>query len=218
MLKFYHVPLSANSRRVWVLLLEKQLEFEEIRVNLSGDQFKPEFLAMNPFHHIPVLTDDDFTVIESLAILDYLEAKYPTPSLMPTDAKSIGIMRMLEMVTVNELIPATLPLLRHKVGVAEDPTKPLKVAREKVATILNFYQNYLGDNPYLVGEEITLADVVAGTLVPALKFLNFSLEDYPQLQAWCERLMQRESWQKTTPTPEEVEASYAEIKARLESQ
>lgn len=218
MLKFYQTPLSANSRRVWVLLLEKGVEFEEIRINLNGEQFQPDFLKLNPFHHIPVLTDDELTLIESLAIIDYIEAKYPRPSFTPTDPKSIGIMRMLEMVTVTELIPATFPLLRQVVGAEEDPAQPLEAAQTKVATVLNFYQKYLGENSYLLGEKITLADIVAGTLVPALEFLNFPLEDYPKLEAWCERLMQRESWQKTTPVTEDVTAAYAGIKARLEGQ
>jgi glutathione S-transferase len=215
MLKFYHTPLSFNSRRVWVMLLEKQVEFEEIILSLQGDQFDPEFLKLNPFHHIPTLVDDDFTLIESLAILDYLEAKYPTPSFTPQDAKAIGIMRMLELVTVNELLPTTLPLLKQVVGLPADPNQPLEVVEQKITTIFNFYQNYLGDNPYLVGEQMTLADIAVGTVIPSLKYLNVSLDEYPKLKAWCERLMSRESWQKTEPKPEEVEASYARIKAIL---
>ncbi len=90
-------------------LLEKQIAFEAIALNLDGDQFEPEFSAINPFHRIPVLIDGDLTVIESLAILDYLEAKYPTPALLPTEAKALAVVRMVEMVTLNELLPATFP-------------------------------------------------------------------------------------------------------------
>ena len=216
MLKFYHVPLSSNSRRVWISLLEKQLEFEDIRMKLDGDQLKPEFLAMNPFHHIPVLTDDDFNMIESLAILDYLEAKYPSPSFTPTDAKLLAKMRMLQMVSVNELQPSFFPLLRNRVDLPEDPANPLDAAQEKVTTVLNFYQKQLGDNPYLVGEQMTVADFVVVTLFLDLKSLKFPLEDYPQLLAWCDRLMERESVQKTTPTPEETEAAYAFVKKMIQ--
>ncbi|MEB3277483.1 MAG: glutathione S-transferase family protein [Lyngbya sp.] len=215
MLKFYHTPLSANSRRVWVLLLEKQVEFEEIILSLQGDQFDPEYLKLNPFHHIPTLVDGDFTIIESLAILDYLEAQYPTPTFTPKDPKAMGIMRMLELVTVNELLPTTLPLLKQVVGLPADPNQPIEAVYKKITTIFDFYQKYLGENPYLVGEQITLADVVVGTIIPTLKYMNISLENHPQLQAWCERLMGRESWQKTQPKPEDVEASYARIKAIL---
>ncbi|EAW34163.1 glutathione S-transferase family protein [Lyngbya sp. PCC 8106] len=215
MLKFYHTPLSVNSRRVWVMLLEKQVEFEEIVLSLQGDQFDPEYLTLNPFHHIPTLVDDDFTVIESLAILDYLEAKYPTPSFTPKNAKQIGTMRMVEFVTVNELLPTSLPLLKQVVGLPEDPNQPLEKIHQKITTIFDFYQKYLGENPYLVSEEMTLADIVVGTVIPTLKYMNVSLENHPQLQAWCERLMLRESWQKTEPQPEDIQASYARIKAIL---
>jgi glutathione S-transferase len=216
MLKFYHVPLSSNSRRVWILLLEKQLEFEEIRMQLNGDQMQPEFLAMNPFHHIPVLSDDDFSVIESLAIMDYLEAQYPMPSFTPTDAKSLATMKMLQMVSVNELQPSFFPLLRHRVELPEDPATPLNAAQDKVKTVLNFYQKHLGDNSYLVGEQITLADFVVIALFLDLKALNFPLDDYPKLLAWCDRLMARETVQKTTPTPEEMAAAYAFVKKMIE--
>ena len=52
-----------------------------IALNLDADHFAPDFLAINPFHRIPVLVDEDLTVVESLAILDDREAKYPTPAL-----------------------------------------------------------------------------------------------------------------------------------------
>lgn len=104
MLKLYHTAISANSRRVWIALLEKEIPFELVSLKLDGDQFQPEFLAINPFHHIPVLVDDDFRLIESLAILDYLEAKYPTPAMLPTDAQDLATVRMVEMVTNNELL------------------------------------------------------------------------------------------------------------------
>ena len=93
MLTLYHSPISPNSRRVWITLLEKGLEFELVEIKLDGEQFKPDFLALNPFHHIPVLVDDGFNVVESLAILDYLEAKYPTPAMLPTDAKDLAMAR-----------------------------------------------------------------------------------------------------------------------------
>ncbi len=216
MLKFYHVPLSSNGRRVWILLLEKGLQFEEVRMKLDGDQFSPDYLAMNPFHHIPVLTDDGFNVIESLAIMDYLEAKYPTPSFIPTDAKSLAIMRMLQMVSVNELLPTLFPILCGKIGVKEEPGNPLKPAQEQAGKVLDFYQKYLGDNPYLVGDQLTLADFVVVTIFLDLKSMDFPVANYPKLQAWCDRLMERESVQKTTPTSAEIKAAHVFVKNMIE--
>ena len=85
-------------------LLEKQIAFEPIALNLDGDQFAPDFVAINPFHRIPVLVDRDLTLVESLAILDYIDAKYPTPPLLPTEAKALGIVRMVEI-----SIPLSIP-------------------------------------------------------------------------------------------------------------
>ena len=77
MLKLYHYPISYNSRRVWVALLEKNLEFDLVSIDLNGEQLHPEFLELNPFHHIPVLVDNGFRVLESLAILGLLRSKIP---------------------------------------------------------------------------------------------------------------------------------------------
>ena len=61
MLEFYYHPLSPLARRVWITLLEKNIKFQPIIVNLDrGEQLKPEFLQLNPFHHVPVIIDNNF--------------------------------------------------------------------------------------------------------------------------------------------------------------
>lgn len=205
MLKLYHTPISFNSRRVWVTLLEKGLDFELISVDLSGDQFRREFLQLNPFHHIPVLVDDEVTVIESLAILDYIEAKYPNPSLLPSDPQTLATVRMVEMVTVNELLAATTPLFRQTMGFAEVETQILKKSEKKIQTVLEFFAKLLAEKTYFGGEQLTLADIVAGTAIPLLPMLGVSLTNYSQLSAWLKRLMQRDSWQQTKATQEQID-------------
>jgi len=216
MLKLYHSPTSPNSRRVWIALLEKGLEFELVEVKLDGEQFQPEFLELNPFHHVPVLVDDGFSVVESLAILDYLEAKYPKPALMPTDAKAIATVRMLAMVTVNELMAAVAPLLPIFVGLPAvgDPEK-IEQAKQKISIVLTFFERLLDDNPYFGGKHLSLAEVAAGTVVPQLPSLGIFLGDYPKLSAWSERLRERAAWQKTQPSPEALEAVKTRIKAAI---
>ena len=215
MLKFYYNPVSANARRVWIALLEKQIPFEPILIDLNGDQFDNDFTAINPLQRIPVIVDNGFRVVESLAILDYLEAKYPTPSLMPSQPEDIATVRMVEMVAVNELLIATLLLTRPLVGLDADHQK-LEAAKERVISVLQLYENLLGNHSYFVGETITLADIVAGTLVPLLPLFGFSLDIYPRLKAWSERLAMRESWQQTTLQPEVMEAALPSIRKILE--
>ncbi|KAM3115887.1 glutathione S-transferase family protein [Phormidesmis sp. 146-33] len=183
MLTFYYNPLSPNVRRVWLALLEKDIPFEPVLVELNGDQLQPKFLTVNPFHHIPAIVDDGFTVIESLAILDYLEAKYPTPSLLPQDAQGLAIVRMTQMVTVNELFPEVITLI------CESEASPqFEQATQQVNQVLSFLGMLLGDRPYFGSHQLTLADIVAGTIVPLLPRLGISLAAYPQMESWQQRI------------------------------
>lgn len=217
MLTLYHVPLSFNSRRVWVALLEKQLDFELIEMKLDGDQFQPSFIELNPFHHIPVLVDDGFRVIESLAILDYLEAKYPSPSLLPKNPQSLAIARMASLVTVNELVSAMTPLFKKTMNLGEVTDTIVESSEKKIATTLNFLADILGDSPYFGGEQLTLAELVAGTVIPLLPTVGVSLKDYQTLGEWQERLQQRPSWQETKPTQEMMAAFKAKMQKAMKS-
>ncbi len=206
MLKLYHLPLSFNSRRVWIALLEKGLDFQLIPLSLDGDQLKPEFLELNPFHHVPVLVDDDFTVIESLAILDYLEAKYPHPPLLPKEPRSLAIVKMIELITANELVPHLFPLIHQKMGIRNIDSSIIESSLLKIEQVLIYFDNILGDNIYFIGEEFTYADLVAGTSVTILPGLGISLKKYSQLSRHCKTLSERESWQKTKPTEADISA------------
>lgn len=215
MLKFYYNPVSGSALRVWIALLEKEIPFEPMIVNLDGDQFDEGFTSINPLQRIPVIIDNGVRVVESLAILDYLEAKYPAKSLMPSGAEDIAKVRMVEMIAINELQPALLLLTRPLVGLDVDDRK-LEAAKERIVSVLMFFEDLFSDNSYFVGAEITLADIVAGTLVTSLPTMGFSLDDYPRLTAWLERLASRQSWRQTTPPPEAVAAALPNIKRILE--
>lgn len=218
MLTLYHDPFSPNSRRVWITLLEKGLEFELVEIKLDGEQFKPEFLAINPFHHIPVLVDDGLNVVESLVILDYLEVKYPTPAMLPKDAKDLAIARMVQLVTVNELLPPTTTFLPQILGLPEAPPEKIEQAKQKISIVLKFFESLLDDRPYFGSENLTLAEVVAGTVVIWLPRVGISLNDYPKVSAWCDRLIVRPAWQATETTPEIIEAFKSMMVSRMAQQ
>ncbi|QLE55342.1 glutathione S-transferase family protein [Nostoc sp. TCL26-01] len=192
MLKFYYAPLSPNARRVWITLLEKEIPFESILMRLDGDQLQAEFVEINPFHHIPVIVDDGLRIIESLAILDYLESKYPQPALLPEDSQILAQVRMVQMVTANELLPKMVAIICEKA----DSPQFIQAVRH-INIVLKFLADILADKTFFAGEQLTLADIVAGTIIPTLPNLGVPLGDYPQLQNWCERLLQRPAWQKT---------------------
>jgi glutathione S-transferase len=216
MLKFYYATISANARRVWITLLEKQIPFEPIILDLDGEQFQSEFTAINPLQRVPAIVDNQLRVFESLAILDYLEAKYPAPELMPKELDKLAITRMISMVSVTELQPAVLTLTKQLLGLEIDPMSVEK-ARQRAISILQFFEDTLGDCPYFTGNTFTIADIVAGTLVPSAAMFGISLEPYPALNAWIDRLSQRESFRQTNPTPEQVQAALPTIKKIMET-
>jgi glutathione S-transferase len=206
MLKLYYARPSAYARPVWLALLEKQLPVELIPVNLGGEQFEPEFLALNPFAHVPVLVDGDFRVIESRAILDYLEAQYPDRSLLPSDPKNLAIVRMVQSVAFSELLPSVIRLI-----IFDRDTSDWNAASQQVLKVLTFFESLLAEGPFFSGDHLTMAEIVAGTLVPVLPNLGISLRDYPNLKAWSSRLLARPSWQAIALTPDE----WSDFKRRI---
>jgi glutathione S-transferase len=214
MLKFYYAPLSVNARRVWIALLEKEIPFEPILLNLDGDQFSAEFTKINPLQRVPVVIDDGLTIVESLAILDYLEAKYPAIPLIPQDIDAIALVRMICMIALTELQPATLPLTKQLVGLTVE-VATLQTAQQRIAQILQFLEDLIR-GAYFTENTFTLADIVAGTLVPSVAMFGISLESFPKLASWIDRLSSRGSFQQTAPSPEQIQAALPNIKKILE--
>ncbi|MEM7594705.1 MAG: glutathione S-transferase family protein [Cyanobacteria bacterium P01_A01_bin.83] len=200
MMQFYYHPLSPLSRRVWIALLEKEIQFTPVIVNLQdGEQFKPDFLAINPFHHVPVIIDDGLRIIESLAILDYLESKYPKHPLLPQDSSRLAKVRMAQMVANNELSSLVIPLISE----TEDSPK-LGQTKRKIKRILQFLAELLADDAYFGGDCLSLGDIVAGNAVILVGKLGFDISQVDKIEQWCDLLMTREVWQQTQPNDEQV--------------
>ncbi|GJD20095.1 glutathione S-transferase domain-containing protein [Rivularia sp. IAM M-261] len=204
MLKLYCNSISPHSRRVLVALLEKDIKAELVELELSGQPNRAELLEINPFHHIPVLEDDGFRIVESFAILDYLEAKYPEPSLLPRDARNLAKVRMVQMLTVNELLPGIMPMFPILFGLPVE-SETIEQTQNKVSTVLTFFEELLGEQTYFAGEQLTLADVTAGTVASSLHLVGLSLDNHPKLSIWLENLNQRPAWVKSLPTQEAME-------------
>ncbi|APB35130.1 glutathione S-transferase domain-containing protein [Gloeomargarita lithophora Alchichica-D10] len=198
MLKLYYTRFSAYARPVWLALLEKDLPFTLAEVNLAGEQFTPEFMALNPFSHVPVLVDGDLRVIESLAILDYLEARYPDPPLLPREATVLAQVRMAQMVTLHELLPGLFRLLIGDGSAAE-----LAYAQMRTQQALGFLEHLLGDAPYFAGKQLTYAEIVAGTLVHRAADVGINLAAYPRLSNWSAGLLTRPTWQQIALSAED---------------
>src|SRR6202051_776139 len=94
MLVLYHTSHSTCSQKVRLVLHEKGLKFDEVRIDLAKkEQLKPDYLALNPNGVVPTLVDDGIPIIESSVICEYLDEKYPENPLVPSDIVERARMR-----------------------------------------------------------------------------------------------------------------------------
>ncbi len=199
MLKLYYHPLSPIARRVWWALLEKEIPFNPVIVDLRGKQFEPNFLAISPFHHVPVLVHDDVHLIESLAILDYLDHQFPQNSLSPIAPAALAKMRMVQMVVTNEVIT-------QLVAIVNAENQPLSTEKkDHLETCFRFLDEQLGEGDYFGGDRLNLADIITGSTVPLFSRLGISLQPYESLSRWQARIMERPSWQQTNPNDDDFQ-------------
>jgi len=126
MLKLHTYFRSSAAYRVRIALNLKGLAYESIPVHLlrnGGEQLQPAYRALNPSALVPTLQDDELTLTQSLAILEYLEEKYPQHPLLPTDLPSRARVRALAMDITCEIHPLNnlrvLKYLTRTLGVDE---------------------------------------------------------------------------------------------------
>jgi maleylacetoacetate isomerase len=106
---------SSAAFRVRIALNLKNLDYETIPVHLRrGDQAKPEFLGVNPQGLVPALVADGLTLVQSLAIIEYLDETHPEPPLLPPDAAGRARVRALAAIVACDIHPLNnLRVLRY---------------------------------------------------------------------------------------------------------
>ncbi|CDP17771.1 unnamed protein product [Coffea canephora] len=176
---------SSCSWRVRFALNLKGLPYEYRAVNLSnGEQFSPEFEKINPLHYVPALADADLVVSDSLAILLYLEEKYPHKALMPVDRR----LRVLNLQAANIVSSSIQPL--HMVSVLRNIEEKFgseersSWAQSKIETGFFALEKLLNSlaGKYATGDEIYLADVfLAPQIAVAIKRFNIDMSKFPTL-------------------------------------
>ena len=126
-MKLHNYFRSSASFRVRIALALKQLDYEYVSVHLlqgGGQQFAAAFKAINPAALVPVLEEDDGTVLtQSLAIIEYLDETRPQPALLPPDAVGRARVRALALAIACEIHPLNnlrvLAYLGNTLGVTE---------------------------------------------------------------------------------------------------
>ena len=113
-MKLYTFWRSQAAFRVRIALNLKGLTREDIAINLDrGDQFKPEYKAQNPQAVVPTLYDGDAKLFQSVAILEYLEEKYPNPPILPKDLLARAWVRGFALINAADSHPLIVPRIRN---------------------------------------------------------------------------------------------------------
>ena len=106
-MKLYTYYRSQASFRVRIALNLKGIARGDSFLHLEkGDQFAAEYRAINPQMVVPTLIDGDVKLFQSLAILEYLEEKFPEPPLLPADAQARAWVRGIALINAGRLAPA----------------------------------------------------------------------------------------------------------------
>lgn len=106
MMKLYNFWRSGTSHRLRIALNLKGIETEYVAVNLGKEQhLATEFFSVNPQQLVPALVTSDGTMIQSPAIIEWLEEKFPNPPLLPTDAEGRAKVRALAAIVGCDVHP-----------------------------------------------------------------------------------------------------------------
>jgi maleylpyruvate isomerase len=205
MMRLYSYYRSTAAYRVRIALNLKGIEYETVTVDLpSGAHRTPEFLELNPQATIPTLDDDGTVLWQSLAIIDYLDARHPVPRLIPAEPVARAHVLALAQLVACEVHPLNnlrvLNYLRKEFALDE-------------AAVSKWYSHWVGEafraleelvtrfgnGRYCYGDSLTLADVF---LVPQMynaRRFSCDVSPYPTLVAIAAGLETEPAFARAAP-------------------
>jgi glutathione S-transferase len=198
---------APNPRRVRMYLAEKGLT---VPMEDAGDgpHLSASYKAQYPFAMVPMLELDDGTQIgEAMAICRYFEALHPAPALMGVDAKEKAVIEMWERRAYDEGLIGAAEVFRNSHPAFKDRSIPghsdavaqiqaLQArGRQRVRRFFEMFDRQLGDNEFVAGDHISVADITA---LCAIDFAKTRAEttipdDHKNLRRWYEAVSSRPS-------------------------
>jgi maleylacetoacetate isomerase len=186
-IRLYGFWRSMAAYRVRVALNLKGVAVEEVALDLNaGDQFAPDFLAINPEGAVPALVEDGQPALtQSMAILEYLEERFPEPALLPDDLAGRARVRSLCALVVSDTHPLIVPRV-HKYLADEggfDTARFRAWASHWIGRGLGALETRLGRDAatgaFSHGDRVTFADLTLASLAVPAQTLGFELAPYP---------------------------------------
>ena len=206
-MKFYDFAMAPNPRRTRILAAEKGIDLDIEQVDLrNGGQMSDEFKAINPRCTVPALVlDSGLVLTENLAIATYFEEIKPEPPMMGTTAEEKANVMMWQarieqegLMAVAEAFRNTSPGFAGRAITGQNGFEQIaELAERGLARFQHFcpmLEKQLGDNQFLLGDQITLVDVTAYTVIDFSGWIKQAIpDDCPKLKAWHERMAARPS-------------------------
>lgn len=155
---------SSTSYRVRIALALKGLPYDYVPVDIRKSAHRSaEFMALNPSANVPLLVDDETDLGQSLAIIDYLDARYPQARLIPEEPALRARVLELSYAIACDIHPVNnlriLRYLRNELGLSEEQKNTWYAhwIAEGLTAVERLLERH-GSTPYCFGDEATLAD------------------------------------------------------------
>ncbi len=196
---------TPNGRKVSIMLEELGLPYRTHPINIGkDDQFKPEFVAINPNSKIPAIVDPEgpggkLPLFESGAILIYLAEK--TGKFLPSDPrKRIIVLQwlMFQMGGVGPMFGQTHHFLRNA---KEDVPYGKQRYHAETKRLYGVMNKRLGEARYLAGDEYTIADIATFPWVSRYEWHQVDLGEFPNVKRWFDEIAARPAVKKGMAVP-----------------
>jgi maleylacetoacetate isomerase len=207
-MKLYSYWRSQASFRVRIALRLKGLDAELAFLDLlKGDQFAGDYRTLNPEMVVPTLVDGDGPpLVQSLAILEYLDEQYPAPPLLPAEARARAHVRALAQVVAMDAHPFVVPRVRkyleRELGI--DEPRRMQWLRHWLDEGSRTIEEMLSRDPrtgrFCCGDSPTIADIcLVPHLTSAQMLCGRDLAPYPTAARILENCMQIDAFAQTHP-------------------
>lgn len=192
----YGNSLSPFVRKVIVFAAEKDVPLELVPFFPGSDD--AAFRAMSPFGKVPAFSDGEFTLCDSSAIVHYIEAKHPSPELIPADPKARGRSIWFEEFADTILVQSVGKIFFNRVvakllGRPSDLSVAAEAQKTELPPVFAWLETQIPDANYLVGETVSLADIAVCTMLVNLGHAGAAPDAsaYPKLVAYRDSIIAR---------------------------
>lgn len=208
-MRLYTFFRSSTSYRLRIALAWKKLSYEAVYTSLPGMKQKdPAYLKLNPQGLVPALvTDEGRVYTQSMAMIEWLDQRYPEPPLMPRDPDEQWYVRAVSQIIGCEIHPLNnirvLKYLKSAYGLDEAKVNgdwyPHWIG-EGLAGLEGFLQGQKRAGAYCLGERVSMADLCLVPQVFNAQRFNCDLKPYATVMGIFERCMELPAFSQTQPS------------------